>query len=90
VKIRNVSMSGCVAGVWVNPGDVLEVSDGEGANYVRLGYAVEVRSHHKKEDKEDEGVVEHAVADEDVESAALTTEKVETPTKRAPGRPRKA
>lgn len=84
MKIRNVCMSGAVNGVWVKSGDVLDVSDEDGARYVEMGYAVEVVE--KKAEKP--AKVEHAVAPAP-ETAALTTENVETPVKRSPGRPRK-
>lgn len=60
MKIRNLAMTGCIHGQWVNPGDVIDIDDENGAQYVRLGYAAEVP---------DEPREEHAVAPPAAEAA---------------------
>lgn len=60
MKIRNRTMSGQVSGVWVVPGDVIDVDADNAARYIKLGYAVPV---------DDEPVVETATVDEPAETA---------------------
>lgn len=80
---------------WPRIGGEIEVGDGEGADLVASGMAIEVKVERPPEKKaepkpepEPEPVVETADADTSkVETTALTTSN--GPVKRGPGRPRK-
>lgn len=44
MRLKNRTLSGAVNGQWLQPGDVFEADEENGARYVALGYATKIES----------------------------------------------